>query len=382
LACRPEGLDDALLRQAAFIAGREQADIADLVVQAARLVGEETLRDPAFRLADSVVAQEGEESAVVQGVVLRKERMNRQMPAHLERVRILVVDDSLEPEALGDEALATEAGFRRFLQIQEAFKAGVRALAEAGVGCVLVERSVDPAAEEIFTEAGVLVARRVAAADLAAAAEHCGARLAKRTLLGRARPEMERALGFAARVDADERRGTLTLAGGAGKPVATLLVGAATGEVRDERQRIACDAAAALQAVTCGGAVPGGGAAEIAAARSVQALREGLRGMAAYGADCVAEALRVPLMQIAANAGFNPLEKVEDVIAAQAAREAPGLAIDCDSGEVAEMVRAGVVDPWPVKRQAIRTAFEVAEAILRIGMIVRKRADSEGATPR
>ena len=97
------------------------------------------------------------------------------------------------------------------------------------------------------------------------------------------------------------------------------------------------------------------------------------------GADCVAEALKVPLMQIVANSGFNPLEKVEDVIAAQGAQECPALAVDCDTGEVVDMVAAGVVDPLPVKRQAIRTALEVAEAILRIDTIIKKRPEPETA---
>ena len=47
----------------------------------------------------------------------------RQMPVQLTEAPVLIVADALEPEALGEEALATEAGFRRFLQVQEEFKA-------------------------------------------------------------------------------------------------------------------------------------------------------------------------------------------------------------------------------------------------------------------
>lgn len=375
----PAGLDDPILRQAAFVAGREHADIADLVVQAAQLVGRETLLDPHYRLADRVVAQEGAQSAVIRGVVIRKDRMNRQMPTRLTNVRVLVVDDALEPDAPGGDALGTEAGFNRFLQAQEEFRAGIRTILQAGVRFVAVERAIDPAAEELLTEAGAIAVRRVSASDLASIAEHCGARPVKRTAIRRTPAELEAVLGSASTVYADERRGCLQVSGGAGRPMATLLVGASTREVRDERERIARDAAAAVQAVVAGGAVPGGGAAEIAAARAVQSLREELRGMAAYGADCVAEALKLPLMQIVANAGYNPLEKVEDVIAAQAARACPSLAVDCDTGEVTDMHEAGVVDPLPVKRQALQTAFEVAEAILRIDTIIKKRAETEAA---
>ncbi|MEI6500046.1 MAG: TCP-1/cpn60 chaperonin family protein, partial [Armatimonadota bacterium] len=94
-------------------------------------------------------------------------------------------------------------------------------------------------------------------------------------------------------------------------------------------------------------------------------------GMAAYGVDCVVEALKRPLAQIIANAGFNPLEKVEQVISGCG----PGcsVALDCDTGEVADMFELGVVDAAPVKLHALQAAGEIACAILRINTIIRKK---------
>jgi chaperonin GroEL (HSP60 family) len=109
----------------------------------------------------------------------------------------------------------------------------------------------------------------------------------------------------------------------------------------------------------------------------VEKVREGIRGMAAYGVDCVVEALKRPLSQIAANAGFNPLEKLGDVIAAQAETGKNSLAIDCDSGQVTDMFENGIVDPAEVKIYALKAAGEVAEAILRIDTIIKKREEKE-----
>ncbi|HSL93561.1 MAG TPA: TCP-1/cpn60 chaperonin family protein, partial [Bacillota bacterium] len=143
-----------------------------------------------------------------------------------------------------------------------------------------------------------------------------------------------------------------------------------------ERERIAKDAASSVQAAIAGGYVPGGGAIELAAAKDVDRLRDQVKGMAAYGVDCVVVALKRPLAQIVQNAGFNPLEKVEDVISAQARENTDSLAINCDSGEVADMLYMGVVDPALVKLHAVRAAGEIAEAILRIDTIIKKRDDS------
>ncbi len=114
---------------------------------------------------------------------------------------------------------------------------------------------------------------------------------------------------------------------------------------------------------------------EIAAARHLQARREVAKGMEAYGIDVVsAELKRIPA-QIAANAGFNPLEKMEEVIAEHAAKDSSSLAADCDNGCIADMRKLGVIDPTGVKLYAVGAAAEVAEAVLRINVVIRKREE-------
>lgn len=373
-----QGVEDPLLRRVAMVAGREHTDIADLVVRAAALVGEEKLRDPAFKLADTVSAEEGADNEVFLGVIIDKERLNRQMPKDLRRPRILIVDDALEPEELKDEAMSTDAGFQRFVQLQQEFRDNLQSLVGLGVRVILVDRGVDEWAEDFLVDAGAMVLSRVASLDLRRAAEHTGARMVKRTALKKGAEEVRKYLGRAERVYEDEKLDHVRILGGKGKPMATVLVGAATGEVVDERERIAKDAASAVQAALAGGIVPGGGALEMAAARAVEAARSEVRGMAAYGVGCVADALKRPLAQIVANSGYNPLEKVGDVYAAQQGRSSGSLAVDCDTGEVADMWELGVVDPAPVKIHALQAAGEIAEAILRIDTIIKKREDGPG----
>ncbi|EAX47516.1 chaperonin Cpn60/TCP-1 [Thermosinus carboxydivorans Nor1] len=372
-------LNDPVLRNIAMIAGREHADIADLVVAAARLIGAEKLCEPNFKLSDIITAEEGAENEVFMGVIVDKERMNKEMPEELTDVKVLVIDDALEPEEIGDEALSTESGFKRYIELQDEFKRNVRKIVELGVRLVLVDRGVHDDADEILTDAGVMVIQRVPAKDLRRAAEHTGARMMKRTGLKKDLADIEKYLGYAERVYEDEKLEHVRILGGQGKPMATILVGAATEEVVGERERIAKDAASSVQAAIKGGYVPGGGACEIAIARAVEKAREEIKGMAAYGVDCVTNALKRPLAQIVENAGFNPLEKVEEVIAAQAAKGSDSLGIDCDTGEVADMLERGVVDPVPVKLHAIKAAGEVAVAILRIDTIIKKKEEGAAA---
>lgn len=368
-------MEDPALLQVALIAGREHRDIAELVVRAARLVGREKLLERGYKFADNITARAGAENQVLTGIIIDKEPVNRQMPREIEDCRVLVIDDALQPEEMEEEALATEAGFARYMELLQQHRLAVQKIIDLGVGLVLVDRGIDDTAEEMLTDAGVMVVQRVAARELRRAAEHTGARMIKRTGLKKDPDVLRNWLGRARCVYHDEKLEQVWIVEGNGRPTATVVVGAATAEVVGERERIARDAASAVQAAVRGGIVPGGGAIELAASRQVEKMRARFKGMAAYGVDCVVEALRRPLAQIVANAGFNPLEKMGDVLSAQAELDSDSLAIDCDSGQVADMLSLGVLDPAPVKLHALRAAGEIAGAILRIDTIIKKRED-------
>lgn len=372
-------VNDPILHNIAMIAGREYSDIADLVVKAARLIGVEKLNEHHFKFADIIMAEAGVDNEVFMGVIVDKERINQEMPYKLSQPKVLVIDDALEPETIEEEALSTDAGFRLYRELQQEFKDNVQKIVELGVGVVLVDRGVHAVAEEILTDAGIMVIQRVPAEDLKRAAEHVGARMIKRTGLKKGLVEIHKYLGLAATVYEDEKIKHIRILGGTGKPMATILVGAATAEVVGERQRIAKDAASSVQAAIKGGYVPGGGSIEIAVSREVEKSRGNVKGMSAYGVDCVTHALRRPLSQIVENAGYNPLEKVEEAVAAQGNQGMDSLGIDCDTGEVVDMLNLGVVDPVRVKLHAVKAAGEVAIAILRIDTIIKKKVESGNA---
>ncbi len=73
------------------------------------------------------------------------------------------------------------------------------------------------------------------------------------------------------------------------------------------------------------------------------------------------------------NAGYNPLEKVEEAKAAQIAAGSDSLGIDCDTGAVKDMLEQGVIDPAEVKLHALQAAGEVASAVLRIHTVIKMR---------
>ncbi|ADL07669.1 TCP-1/cpn60 chaperonin family protein [Thermosediminibacter oceani] len=374
-----KGMDDPALKNIAFIAGREHEDIAELVTQAAKLIGEEKLKERNFKLRDIVMAREGAENEVFLGIIVDKEKVNKQMPKEINDVRVMVIDDALEPEKIEEEALGTEAGFARYLALREEFKQNIQKLIDLKVNLVLVGKGICDEAQEMLTDAGVIALERVSTRDLEKVAEHTGARIIKRMGLKKPVEEIRNYIGEAERAYEDEKLEHIRIVGGKGKPMATILVGAATAEIVGERERIAKDAASSLQAAVKGGIVPGGGAVEVAVARELEKEREKVKGMASYGIDCVIAALKRPLAQIVYNAGFNPLEKLEEVIYTQAEKASDAIGVNCDTGELADMLQLGVIDPTLVKTHAVKAAGEIAQAILRIDTIIKKRDEGPAA---
>ena len=367
-------MDTGQLYNVAYVAGREDEAIAQLIMEGARLIGEEKLLDTNFRFSQRVRAVEGAESEVLNGVLIGKERLSRQMPLELEgNISVMVLDDALEPEEVGNIALATESGFQQHLVMMEEFKDNIKKLVHSGVQAIFVDRGVDDLAAELLEEAGILVVARVPHRELTDLAEHCGAKLLKRTALRKPLEELQKQFGTATHIIGNEKLSQVKVLGGNGKKMATILVGATTGEVVGEKERIAKDAAASVQSALQKGLVAGGGAAELAVARQLEQNKNALSGMAVFGADCVIAALKKPFMQMIANAGFNPLEKHGDVNRAQELQQNHHLSINCDTGRVEDLYISGIVDPLYVKLHGLKTAGEVAEAILRINIIVKKK---------
>lgn len=366
--------DTAALKQIAQVAAREYDDIALLITEAAEKIGEERLTDPTFAFAESIKAKIGAEGEVFNGIVLSKSRYDKQMPAELSgEVKVLVIDDALESEEFDDKALATESGFQEYMKLKNEFRDNVEKIIQSGAKLVLVDRGVDAQAAERLADHGIMLISRIPHKELEEAASHAGAKMLKRTGLKKDLSEIKAALGTLGAVKDDEILGLTKLSDGRGEERATVIIGAATAEVVGERERIAKDAASALQAAVQKGVVAGGGAAELAVAEALEKRKSELSGMSVYGLECVINALRKPFMQIVKNAGFNPLEKLGDVVKAQNEQGNHHLAIDCETGEISDMRGTGVLDPLYVKTHAIEAAGEVAAAILKINIIIKKK---------
>ncbi|HEX3318067.1 MAG TPA: chaperonin GroEL [Solirubrobacteraceae bacterium] len=155
--------------------------------------------------------------------------------------------------------------------------------------------------------------------------------------------------------------------------VAVVKVGAATEtEMKEKKHRVE-DALQATRAALEEGIVPGGGVALLRAADAVKvdAIDD---PDARTGARIVLRALQEPLRQIAENSGLEGSVVVNDIRKAQGNE-----GLNAATGEIEDLVKAGVIDPAMVTRSALQNAASIAKNILTTEAIVAEMPEKEGA---
>ena len=157
--------------------------------------------------------------------------------------------------------------------------------------------------------------------------------------------------------------------------VAVVKVGAATEtEMKETKHRVE-DALQAARAALEEGVVPGGGVALLNAADSVKdGLLEKLDADERTGAQIIIKSLEEPLRQLATNAGLEGSVVVQQVRSAK-----PGQGLNVDTGEVTDLVKAGITDPTMVTRSALQNAASIAKNILTTEAIVAEAPEKAGA---
>jgi chaperonin GroEL len=156
------------------------------------------------------------------------------------------------------------------------------------------------------------------------------------------------------------------LAGG----VAVIKVGAATEvELKEKKHRIE-DAVSSVRAAIEEGVVAGGGTALIRARTAVASVVESLEGDEQTGAKLVHEALLAPARNIAENAGLEG-----NVMVRAVESESGSMGLNAATGEIVDLVKAGIIDPAKVTRAALQNAASIAALVLTTECLVADKPE-------
>jgi chaperonin GroEL (HSP60 family) len=366
----------------------ERTHLARLCLQAAKEVverkgGERIVSLDRIKIAKRVSGKV-RDTSLIRGIVLPYERPHPGLPRRVEKARIALIGShinlqflsSLSPKA---EITTSEGLKEHTLEEGRLIREKAGQILRSGANVLLCDGKVDERLLHLFSRKGVYVLESLVKTDLQRLAMASGGTIVteleslRRRDLGRADLVEERLVSGEAFTFIEGCR--------RGKAVTLFLRGAAD-YVLKEVERCLIDGISVVGAMLRDRRyLPGGGAIEVELARRVRekGRRVGDRRQLAYLA--YANALESIPKALAENGGLDPTEWL---LKLRSAHEKDGawMGLDLDRREVWDVREMGVLEPYRVKAQILKSALDAVTAVLRVDeMIIDEPRKKESSPP-
>ena len=392
IAIDVKATDKAMLKKIAETAmtgkGAEASKdaLCDLVVKAVTMVADE---DGTVDIDNIKVEKKTggsiDDSEIVEGVLVDKERVHPSMPKKVTNAKILLLNAAVEfkkTEVDAEINITSPDQLQAFLDEEERMvKNIVDKIIASGANVLFCQKGIDDIAQHYLAKAGIFATRRVKKSDMEKLARATGGSLVS-SIDSITKDEM----GHAGIVEERKVSGEeMTFVEKCKNPKAvSIIVRGGTEHVVDELERAIHDALRVVGVVfEDHKVVAGGGAPETELSLRLREYGATVGGRAQLAIEAFAAALEIIPRTLAENAGLDPIDMLVEIRAAhEKGKKTFGL--DVFAGKAADMLKAGVVEPLRVKTQAISSAAEAAVMILRIDDVIassKSPGGPEGGMP-
>jgi thermosome len=322
------------------------------------------------------------ETELVNGMIIDKEVVHARMPKRVKNAKIALLDAPLEIEKTEMDAeirITDPTQMKAFLDEEETMlKEMVDKIVKVGANVIVCQKGIDDLAQHYLAKAGVMAVRRAKKSDMEKLTKATGGKI-----ITNLDDLSEDQLGNAGLVE-EVRIGDdkLTYVRECKEPRAvTILIRGGTEHVVDEAERSMHDALCVVRdVIEDGKMVAGGGAPEMEAAKHLRGFAEA-GGKEQLAIEAFAEAMEIIPKTLAENAGFDQLDLLVELRAKHEKPVGKWFGVNVYSGKATDMLKENVVEPLRVKQQAIKSASEAAEMILRIDDVIASKAMSERGPP-
>ncbi len=320
-----------------------------------------------------------EESKLIEGMIIDKERVHTNMPKKVADTKIALINTAIElkdTEVDAEISITSPEQLQSFLdQEEKMIKDIVEKVVKSGATVAFCQKGIDDMAQHYLAKAGIFAVRRVKKSDMEKLSKATGGKLV--TNLDEITPAD---LGYAALVEEKKIGGDeMTFVTGCKNPKAvSILLRGGTEHVVDNIERALHDALRVVGvAIEDELLVAGGGSPEVEVSLRLQEYASTLSGREQLAVKAFADALEIIPRTLAENAGLDPIDMLMELRSHhEKGQKTAGLNVY--EGKVIDMWEAGVVEPLRVKTQAINAAAESAVMILRIDDIIASRQGPGG----
>ena len=353
--------------------------LAKLAVQAVKTVAEtkdgKTVIDKSDVKIEKKQGGSIDDTELIKGLVIDKEIVHSNMPKHIKSAKIALLDAALEvkeTETNAEIRITDPSQLQAFLeQESRMLKDMVKKVVDSGCNMVFCQKGIDDLAQHYLAKNGIAAARRVKKSDIEKLAKATGANIVSSV------DELTKDdIGYAGVVEELKIAGEeMIFVRECKDPKAvSILVRGGTEHVVDEAKRAMDDAVLGIiSAVETGKLVMGGGSIEIELARKLREYADSVGGREQLAINAFAEAIEIIPRTLAESTGKDAIDLLVNLRTLHD-KGKTAYGIDVMNGELADMKAAGVVEPLKIKTQAIKSASEAAEMILRIDDVITSKA--------
>ena len=360
--------------------------LADLAVRAVRAVAEREGRNVVVdRKNIKMEKKHGAaitNSELVEGIIVDKEPVHSGMPRSIKDAKIALVNSALEVKKTEIDAkiqITDPTQINAFLaQEEDTIRNLVENVTKSGANVLVCQKGIDDLAQHYLAKAGVLAIRRAKKSDMEALERATGGRIV--TNLD---DLSEEDLGWSGLVEcrriADDDMTFITKC--RNPKSVSLLIRGGTEHVVDEIERSLNDAIGVVRlAVEDGRVLIGGGAPEVELALRLRKFAPKVGGREQLAIEAFADSVEIVPKTLAENAGLDVINTLVNLRNSHTGRNPKRTSgIDVFSGKIVNMQTRKVLEPLRVKTQAINSATEVANMVLRIDDVIASKGMSEGA---
>ena len=346
--------------------------LCDIIVKAITFVTDPDGKvDIAHINVEKKVGGSVDDTNLIEGMVVDKERAHPGMPKSVKNAKILLLNAALEfkkTEVNAKINISTPGQAQAFLDEEEHMvHTMVDKVIKSGATVIFCQKGIDDVAQHYLAKAGMLAVRRLKKSDIENLARATGANIVNS--IDAITPEDLGAAGLVEerKVSGDEM---IYISKCKDPKAVSIIVRGGTEHVVDELERAIHDALMVVSVVVEGKKiVAGGGAPETELSLQLRRYASQEGGRVQLAIEAFAAALEVIPRSLAENSGLDPIDML---VAIRAAHEAgkKNFGLDVYEGKPVDMLKAGVVEPLRVKTQAISSAAEAAVMILRIDDVI------------
>ncbi len=324
------------------------------------------------------------DTALINGVLIDKEVAHPGMPKSISGAKIALLDVALEIEKTETEAkieITSPEQMEAFLQQEEhMLKEMVEKIKKSGANVVFTQKGIDDVAQHYLAKEKILAARRIKKSDVENLARATGAKIV--TSLDDLSASD---LGFAGIVEERKISGEQMIFVERCKDPKSVTIFARGGnqQVVDEEGRAIEDVIGTVSTTVSdnGRYVIGGGCIEIDVADELRLYSGDVGGREQLAIQKFADAMEDIPKTLAENSGMDPIDILVGLRSQHKKKEGKVYGVDVNRNVMGDMAKAGVFEPTKLKEQAIDSASEAAEMILRIDDIISSKGKGAGGAP-